>query len=590
LPHIQEYGALSETLTHDVADELQRLEEMVTTEPQVALKDLEALLPLFVLRNDPHLHARAFRTIGFANYLLGNSMVAAPQLAQARTLFEQTNDSQQITGTSVELGHAFLELGDLEEALNSYENARAQAKTVNYLQGMRTAQRHLGRVLLEFSHFDRALEQFQASAPRPIATDIDRRDLAWTQLNIARAQFGLSKRDDDVALANTALKLSERVSRFARKHGDDNLLAEAQVTSAEIHLQRGRLEQASTAIQTVIYVSQQAKLRPLEAQSLALQSQVAFAQDQVDFGLELAEQALRMFAAQQARPAIARIHETLSNTFKNLGHYQQAFEHLELHHAEVKRIHDQVTQNRANLMSMQLEVEKTQLELAFNRRKNEELEALVQTRTNELQASHVEMIERLAIAAEFRDADTGEHTKRVGDLCAELASRLGWKPRDVELLRQAARLHDIGKIAIPDEILHKPGPLTADERDIINTHTLQGARMLENGKSELVQLAHLIALTHHERWDGQGYPRGISHHEIPEVGRIVALADVFDALTHVRPYKNAWTPMEAVAEIQRQAGKQFDPLVVEVFVSYSRVAKWPTDDFDHLFDPFIPRP
>jgi putative nucleotidyltransferase with HDIG domain len=581
---------LSETLTHDVADELQRLEEMVTTEPQVTLKDLEAFLPLFVLRNDLHLHGRALRAMGFANYLLGNSMVAAPQLSQARTLFEKTKDSQQIIGTLVELGHAFFELGDLDEALNSYENARAQAKTVNYLRGMRTAQRHLGRVLLEFGHLEKALEQFQASTPQPIVSDADRRDLAWTQLDIAQGQFGLYKRDGDIALVNTALKLSERVSRFARKHGDDNMLAEAQVTAAEIHLQRGRLEQATTAIKAVIYVAQQAKLRPLEAQSLALQSQVAFAQDQVDLGLEFAEQALRMFAQQQARPAIARVHETLANTFKNIGQYQRAFEHLELHHAEVKRIHDQVTQNRANLMSMKLEVEKTKIALEITNRKNEELEALVQTRTNELQASHVEMIERLAIAAEFRDADTGEHTKRVGDLSAELASRLGWKPRDVELLRQAARLHDIGKIAIPDEILHKPGPLTADERDIINTHTLQGARMLENGKSELVQLAHVVALTHHERWDGQGYPRGIAHREIPEAGRIVALADVFDALTHVRPYKNAWTPMEAVAEIQRQAGKQFDPLVVDVFVSYSRVANWPTDDFEHLFEPFIPRP
>ena len=497
---------------------------------------------------------------------------------------------QQIIGTLVELGHAFFELGDLDQALSSYESARAQAKSIDYLRGLRTTERHLGRVLLEFGHFDKAFEHFQASTPQPITSDADRRDLAWTQLYISRAQLGLYKRDGDAALANTAYKLSERVSRFARKQGDDNMLAEAQVTSAEIHLRRDRLEQASTAIETVVYVAQQAKLRPLEAQALALQSQVAFAQDRVDFGLELAQQALKMLAAQRARPATARVHETLANTFKNLGHYQKAFEHLELHHHEVKLIHDQVTQNRANLMSMKLEVEKTQLELQFNRRKNEELEALVQMRTNELQASHVEMIERLAIAAEFRDAETGEHTKRVGDLCAELASRLGWKPRDVELLRQAARLHDIGKIAIPDEILHKPGPLTADERDLINTHTLQGARMLENGKSELVQLAHLIALTHHERWDGQGYPRGISHREIPEAGRIVALADVFDALTHVRPYKNAWTPMEAIAEIQRQAGKQFDPMVVEVFVSYSRVAKWPTDEFDHLFEPFIPRP
>ncbi len=528
--------------------------------------------------------------MGFADYAMGNPMTATPKLTQAQTIFEQANDVHSAVGTLVDLGHVFMELGDLEEALSSYANARDQAKTIDHHRATHTAQRHIGCVLLEFGYFDKALEQFQESSPKSVTSEADRKAQAWSQLFIARAQLGLFKRDDDSTLANTAQKLIERVGRFARKCGDDNLLAESQVTAAEIHLLRHKFEQANIAIQTAFYVSQQAQLRSLEAQCMELQSQVAFAQDQHDLGLEFAQQALEMFAQQHARPAVARIHGALTTTFKQLGMYQKALEHLEAQNAEVKRIHDQVTQNRANLMSMQLEVEKTQLELVFNRRKNEELEALVQTRTNELQASHVEMIERLAVAAEFRDADTGEHTKRVGDLCAELASRLGWKPRDVELLRQAARLHDIGKIAIPDEILHKPGPLTADERDIINTHTLQGARMLENGKSELVQLAHLIALTHHERWDGQGYPRGISHREIPEAGRIVALADVFDALTHVRPYKNAWTPMEAVTEIQRQAGKQFDPMVVEVFVSYSRVANWPTDDFDHLFDPFIPRP
>jgi putative nucleotidyltransferase with HDIG domain len=590
LPHNSQYGVLSDTLSLDVTAELQRIEAMDANEAQTVLQELEVLFPLILLQNDPHLHARSLRTSGYANYCIGKSIVAAPQIAQAKTLFEQTNDLMQVVNTKIDLGHIFLELGDLEEALNSYESALSQAKSIGYSRVIRIARRNLGRVLLEFGHFDRALEQFQASTPHPISSDSDRKELAWIHLYTARAQLDIYKNCTDVAFVNTAHKLAERVSRFARKQGDDNMLAEAQITSAEIQLQRGRLEQANTAIETALYVAQQAGLQPLEAQSFALKSQVAFAQDQPDLGLELAKQALEMFAEQQARPAIARIHETLANTFKNLGRYQDAFKHLEAHHNEIKRIHDQVAQNRANLMSMQLEFEKTKIELETNQRKNEELEDLVATRTQELQASQVEMIERLAIAAEFRDAETGEHTKRVGDMCAEIASRLGWKPRDVELLRQAARLHDIGKIAIPDEILLKPGPLTDDEREIINTHTLQGAKMLENGHSELVQLAHTIALTHHERWDGQGYPRGIAGKEIPMVGRIVALADVFDALTHPRPYKNAWTITEAVTEIKRQSGKHFDPQVVEVFLSYSRVAKWPTEEFDHLFDPFIPKP
>jgi putative nucleotidyltransferase with HDIG domain len=589
LAQTSQYGALSETLTFDIADELQRIERMGAMEAKTILRDLEVLLPLVLMQKNSHLHARSLRMSGYANYCIGNSMIAAGQLTQAKTIFEREKDFFLVTGTLLDLGHAFLELGDLEEALNNYKNALDQAKIINYSKGIRMAQRHLGRALIEFEHFEKALVQFQTSIPDPITSDSDRNELAWNQHNTARAQLGLYKHKNDTAFANAALKLTERVSRFARKCGNDNMLAEAQVTAAEIQLQRGRLEQANAAIDIALYVAKNAGLKPLEAQSLALQSQVAFAQGQPDLGLELAQQALEMFAEQQARPAIARVHETLANTFKNLGRYEDAFHHLEAFHNETKRIHDQVAQNRANLMSMQLEFEKTKVELEINQRKNEELESLVGERTQELEASHVEMIERLAVAAEFRDAETGEHTKRVGDLCAEIASRLGWKARDVELLRQAARLHDIGKIAIPDDILLKPDRLTDEERQIINTHTLQGAKMLEQGHSELVRLAHVIALTHHERWDGMGYPRGIAGQEIPMVGRIVALADVFDALTHPRPYKNAWTINEGITEIKRQSGHHFDPQVVEVFLSYSRVAKWPTEEFDQLFDPF-PKP
>jgi putative nucleotidyltransferase with HDIG domain len=590
LSPISDHGVLSETLTFDVVSELQRIEGMDTAEAQVALRDLDILLPLVIMQNDSRLHARTLRTLGYAHHCIGNSIVAAPYLVQAKTLFEQSEDHTESIGCLLDLCITFFELGDLQEALNTCENALEKAKIIKDFKGVRVGQRHLGRILLEFKQFEEALEQFRTSIPHPISSNSDRMELAWVQIHTARAQLGIYKINNEVAFANSAYKLTERVSRFARKRGDDNLLAEAQVTAAEIYLQRGRLEQASAAIETAFYVAQQGGIQGLEAQALALKSQVAFAQNKVDFGLELAWQALEMFAQQQARPAIARIHETLANTLRNLGMFQEAFKHLEAHHEEVKRIHNQIAQNRANLMSMQLEFEKTKVELEVNQRKNEELELLVSERTQELEASQVEMIERLAIAAEFRDAETGEHTKRVGDMCAEIASRLGWKPRDVELLRQAARLHDIGKIAIPDGILLKPGRLTDDEREIINTHTLQGAKMLEHGHSELVRLAHVIALTHHEHWDGQGYPRGIAGQEIPMVGRIVALADVFDALTHPRPYKNAWTITEAVAEIKRQSGRHFDPMVVEVFLSYSRVAKWPTENFDHLFDPIFERP
>jgi putative two-component system response regulator len=195
------------------------------------------------------------------------------------------------------------------------------------------------------------------------------------------------------------------------------------------------------------------------------------------------------------------------------------------------------------------------------------LEQRVRERTTQLAQSQMEVLTRLARAAEFRDDDTGQHTQRVGQTAALLCQQLRLPAEQVELVRQAAPLHDVGKIGISDLILLKPGKLTNEEFATMKTHAAIGAALLSGGNSELVQIAERIAGTHHERWDGRGYPQGLSSESIPIEGRILAIADVFDALTHERPYKNAWPVEEAVAEIARQSGSQFDPQVVEAFLA-----------------------
>ena len=184
-----------------------------------------------------------------------------------------------------------------------------------------------------------------------------------------------------------------------------------------------------------------------------------------------------------------------------------------------------------------------------------------------LEDSQLEVIQRLALAAEYRDDETGEHTRRVGELSTRIGEALGLPDDQLRLLRQAAPLHDVGKIAIPDGILLKPGPLTEAEFTEMKTHTTRGAAMLAGAGFALLEMAESVALTHHERWDGTGYPSGLAGPAIPLVGRIVAIADVFDALTHARPYKQAWPAADAIAEICHQSGRQFDPAVVEAFVS-----------------------
>ena len=196
---------------------------------------------------------------------------------------------------------------------------------------------------------------------------------------------------------------------------------------------------------------------------------------------------------------------------------------------------------------------------------NQILEAKVRERTRDLEAAQVEIIERLARAAEFRDDNTGQHTERVGQMAALLARQLGLPDQKVTLIRRAAPLHDVGKIGIPDAVLLKLGKLTLDEFELVKTHTTIGARILSGSRFEVLRLAEEIAFSHHERWDGDGYV-GISREQIPLAGRIVAVADVFDALTQKRPYKAAWPVTEAIAEIERQRGRQFDPEIVAAFL------------------------
>lgn len=196
-----------------------------------------------------------------------------------------------------------------------------------------------------------------------------------------------------------------------------------------------------------------------------------------------------------------------------------------------------------------------------------QLEEKVIERTRSLYEAQLEVVHRLALAGDYRDDDTGGHCHRVGDVSYKIACECGLYEGDCELIRLAAPLHDIGKVGIADKLLRKPGRLTPEEFEQIKAHTEIGAEILANSKSEILQVAHVIARSHHERWDGTGYCRKLAGEEIPLAGRIVAVADVFDALTSERPYKHAWTVDEAVAEIERAAGTQFDPLVVQAFVS-----------------------
>jgi len=200
---------------------------------------------------------------------------------------------------------------------------------------------------------------------------------------------------------------------------------------------------------------------------------------------------------------------------------------------------------------------------------NKLLDEKVHQRTEQLRETQLEVIRRLGLAAEFRDDDTGLHITRMSRFCAKLAKAAGLSDAECEILLHAAPMHDIGKIGIPDSILLKPGKLEDKEFEIMKTHTLIGGELLAGSTSPVMELAQVIALNHHEKWNGRGYPYGKKEEEIPFVARIASICDVFDALTSERPYKDAWPVEKALALIEEQAGNDFDPNLAKTFLQIS---------------------
>ena len=214
-------------------------------------------------------------------------------------------------------------------------------------------------------------------------------------------------------------------------------------------------------------------------------------------------------------------------------------------------------QVRQGLEHRQMLIEKRQYTAALERR--------VLEQTVSIRQAHEETIHRLIIATMCRDEETGAHIRRTGLFSEVLARAAGWSPTEADRIRTAAPMHDVGKIGIPDAILRKPGKLTAEEFEVMKTHTVLGAQMLDGSASPFLQMARDIALNHHERWDGAGYPHGLMGEAIPECARILSIADVFDALTHDRVYRRALPEQEVLALMRQGQGSQFDPLLLALF-------------------------
>lgn len=488
---------------------------------------------------------------------------ALDKLTQALALIQRLGNRVAEANYLNNIGTLRTELGDYPQALQNFfaayqlyqEEGHNPRNRATNLASIGNLYGEMGEYAQANEYYDRALEVARKAEERSLEVNLlyFKGEMARTQ-----GQMGLAQ------------ELYESVLVLAQEGGLERLIASATQGLAQIQTVQGQPQLALHNHAQVLSLARAKNWRHSELEALlglgrnhlAL-GQWAVAEDYVRQALELARQSDR-------KKSLYEAHRLLAQIDRAEGKLAGALEHLEEYHRLEREVFNDESERKRRLLASQLELERARTETEQYRLRTEveqqareEAQAKVRQRTEELEYAQLEIVARLALAAEYRDDVTGEHTYRVGRNAALIAKEMGWPQEQIEVLRSAARLHDVGKIGIPDAILLKKDRLTMEEFEQMKAHTIIGSRILSGGRSKLLRMAEEIAQSHHEHYDGNGYPLGLVGSAIPLSGRIVAAADVLDALTHERPYKRAWPVVEALAEIKRLSGRHFDPEVAE---------------------------
>jgi response regulator RpfG family c-di-GMP phosphodiesterase len=530
-----------------------------------ASKLLEHTLNL--VRQSPNLVAEAaVLNISASVYIMiGEPTEARERLERVLELRLSLNDLQGQAVALVNLGNVLNDSGDYSSSLTHLFRAYQIIKSLNDPDLECKCLINIGETYLLLEEPAKAIGFFEQAAK-----------FSQHQQHVFNEVLSLSK----LAEANNALKQHATAKSLlltclqqARQANQHYLETTILTSLGETHLALSETNEAQTYYKQALIQAQ--TTNDSEAHFDAL---IGLGKTSLDLkqGTQAAthfKRALEQASRSEQKRATSSAHCYLSDAYELTQNPVLALEHFRQHHQLEREILNEDTARKTKNMTMQLDLERSRHEAETYRLRtqvfedaNAMLEEKVFERTQELEEARVEVVMRLAVAAEYRDDHTGQHTFRVGRTTALIARALGVPDDQVETLRMAARLHDIGKIGIPDLIMLKPAKLSLDEFERIKTHTTIGAQILSGGKTPLLRMAETIALTHHERWDGSGYPHGLAGEGIPLIGRIVSVADVFDALTSERPYKQPWSTMDARAEIESESGSQFDPEVVAAFV------------------------
>jgi putative two-component system response regulator len=454
--------------------------------------------------------------------------------------------------------------GNYSQALESLLQALEIYRTTNDLADLGNLLNSIAAVHHSLRDTDRAIVTYEAALEANRKSPWRGFDAA-TLANMAKVR---AERQEHLL----AVSLGEAALEIAREHLPEHvaeILANLAEAYAELHL----LSQANACLDEADESLSQVAVQPARSSPAALiavqiaRGRVCAANGDTKGAIAALEKAIAVAQQNEFSDPEFVAHGLIAEVFKSLGRFEEAL----IHREAGAQIHEQIFNRDTDLRIKTLQISHDTLaardQAELLRVRTTELEALVTARTQDLEEQHYEAFERLAAIAEYRDPDSGEHSTRVGELAAELAIQVGEDRSWAQELRLAGRLHDVGKVAIPDSILRKPGSLTDAEFDVMKTHTTVGAAVFAGSRSTLLQLAAEVALSHHERWDGSGYPAGLAGAAIPLSGRIVAVADVYDALVTAHRYKHAWTSQDAVAHIVAGKGAQFDPRLVDALVA-----------------------
>jgi putative two-component system response regulator len=455
----------------------------------------------------------------------------------------------------------------LEHCLRAIQVYRSTEDQVNEGKILHT----VAAVYQSMGDYDRAITTYENALA--VNEPLGRRDLdAMVTGNLARIR---GRRGEYLP----AVSLGRRAVELAREHAP-HLVGGMLADLAEAYV--GLADHASAALcfaearaDWEYRSSEGADLAPTDQLGVMLsEGRVSLRSGQIDEAIASLTAALDLADRTDMRELELEIHDHLATAYKQASRFSEALEHRERHFALHREIFTDAADLRLRTLQVAHDNQTARHRAEITRLRTSELVASFAADHADADAYHLEAFERLAALAEFRGGNTTKHTDGVGDLAAEIGHAIGQPPEWCERLRLAARLHDIGKVAISDSVLLKPGPLTVEEFEEVKQHTVLGRRLLSGVSTDLFELAAEAAWSHHEWWDGSGYPNGLSGGAIPLSGRIVAIADVYDSLATRRIYKREWTVEEAVRFVASGRGAQFEPQLVDAFITVMR-ARYP---------------